>query len=83
MLYVEILGIFIRKKTQNIKGIYIHDTEYKLFQYADDMGIFIDGTEHSLRNALNLVDQYSKYSGLTPNLEIKVPSGTVVVTHSD
>ena len=47
------------------------------------MGIFIDGTEHSLRNALNLVDQYSKYSGLTPNLEIKVPSGTVVVTHSD
>ena len=24
---------------------------------------------HSLRNALNLVDQYSKYSGLTPNLE--------------
>ena len=33
------------------------------------MGIFIDGTEHSLRNALNLVDQYSKYSGLTPNLE--------------
>ena len=69
LLCVEILGILIRKKKQNIKGIYIHDTEYKLFQYADDMGIFIDGTEHSLRNALNSVDQFSKYSGLTPNLE--------------
>ena len=64
---VEVLGVLIRK-TKNIKGIYLGDVEYKLFQFADDMGIFLDGSENSLRNALNLIDQFSKFSGLKTQL---------------
>ena len=52
---------------QKIKGIYIENKEYKVFQYADDTGILLDGSESSLRSTLNLLDQFSKYSGLTPN----------------
>ena len=33
------------------------------------MGIFQDGSENSLRNALNLIDQFSKFSGLKPNYD--------------
>ena len=33
------------------------------------MGIFLDGSENSLRNALNLIDQFSKFSGLKPNYD--------------
>ena len=62
------MGILLRQN-KNIKGIYIENKEYKLFQYADDTGILLDGSESSLRSALNLLDQFSKYSGLTPNLE--------------
>ena len=29
----------------------------------------MNGTENSLKNALYLLDQFSKYSGLTPNFE--------------
>ena len=68
LLCVEILGMLIRK-TKNIKGINISDVEYKLFQFADDMGIFLDGSENSLRNTLNLIDQFSKFSGLKPNYD--------------
>ena len=68
LLCVEIMGILLRQN-KNIKGIYIENKEYKLFQYADDTGILLDGSESSLRSTLNLLDQFSKYSGLTPNLE--------------
>ena len=68
LLCVEIMGILIRKN-QKIKGITICNKEYKLFQYADDTGIFMNGTDNSLKNALDLLDQFSKYSGLTPNFE--------------
>ena len=63
------MGILIRKK-QKIKGITICNKEYKLFQYADDTGIFMNGTENSLKNALYIfIRPVSKYSGLTPNFE--------------
>lgn len=68
LLCAEILGILIRSN-QDITGIKIGVKEYKLFQYADDTGILLDGTEKSLRCTLHLLDQYAKYSGLKPNLE--------------
>ena len=71
LLCVEIMAILTRKN-QNIKGLYINDKEHKLFQYTDDTGIFLDGSENSLKNALDLLDQFSKYSGLTPNFEKKL-----------
>ena len=68
ILCVEIMGILIRQNNK-IKGITIDHVEYKLFQYADDTGMFLDGTVQSLKNALDLLDQFAKYSGLTPNFD--------------
>ena len=71
IMYVEIMpGILFRRKSE-IKGIFIANKEYKLFQYGDDTGIILDGIESSLRHSLNLLDQFSKFSGLLPNLEKK------------
>jgi hypothetical protein len=59
---VEIMGIMIRQN-KNIKGIYFK-REFCLFQYADDTILFLDGTEKSFKLALDLLFQFSKYSGL-------------------
>ena len=66
LLCVEIMGAMIRNDEQ-IKGITINEHEYKLLQYADDTALLLDGQENSLRRALSLIDQFSKYSGLKPN----------------
>ena len=63
---VEIMGILIRQN-KNIKGIYIVK-EFCLFQYADDTILFLDGTEKTLNSALDLLFQFSKFSGLNPNI---------------
>ena len=68
LLSVEILGILIRNN-EHIRGIKILDKEIKISQYADDTGLFLDGTEHSLKNSLSLIEQFAKYSGLKPNID--------------
>ena len=45
------------------------EQEHKLSQYADDTSLILDGSEISLRTTLNLLDQFSKFSGLKPNIE--------------
>lgn len=45
--------------------------EFKLFQYADDTILQLDGSENSVKSALSVVDQFSKFSGLKPNFEEK------------
>ncbi len=67
-LCVEIMSIMMRN-SQDIRGVVIGGREYKLFQYADDTGLILDGSEKSLLSALHLLDQFAKYSGLTPNLD--------------
>ena len=67
-LCVEILAIMIRENT-SIKGIMIGDREYCLLQYADDTCLFLDGSEKSLKSALDLLFQFSKFSGLKPNID--------------
>ena len=62
------MGILMRKDKE-IRGIIIKDDEHKLFQYADDTGLFLDGSEKSLKKTLDLLEQFSKYSGLTPNFD--------------
>ena len=52
----EILGKMVRKK--EIKGILINGKEYKLSQYADGTQLILDGTEKSLKTALNLLTQF-------------------------
>ena len=68
LLCVEILGILIRNEKE-IKGIKINNKEIKISQYADDTGLFLDGSQKSLKNALSLLDQFAKYSGLKPNID--------------
>ena len=68
ILCVEILGILIRN-CNDIKGIKISNIELKVIQYADDTALILDGTDNSLRVALSLLNQFSKYSGLKPNIE--------------
>ena len=65
---VEILGILIRN-CNDIKGIKISNIELKVIQYADDTALILDGTDNLLRVALSLLNQFSKYSGLKPNIE--------------
>ena len=66
LLCVEIMGIMIRND-KNIKGITILKHNYKVLQYADDTALLLDGTQYSLKNALSLIGQFSKFSGLKPN----------------
>ena len=62
------MGIMIRNNTL-IKGITTVGKEFKLLQYADDTVLLLDGSKNSLKSALSLVDQFSKFSGLKPNYE--------------
>ena len=63
---VEIMGIMVRQNN-NIKGIHIGE-EVCLLQYADDTALFLEGSEKCLKSALDLLFQFSKYSGLKPNI---------------
>lgn len=68
ILCAEIMANMFRHN-KNIKGINIDNTEICLLQYADDTCIFLDGSEKSLKSSLDLLFQFSKYSGLKPNIE--------------
>ena len=68
ILYAEILGKMVRKNKE-IKGISINGKEYKLSQYADDTQLILDGTEKSLKAALNLLKQFYIMSGLKINVD--------------
>ena len=57
ILYAEILGKMVRQN-RDIKRLTINGTEYKLSQYADDTQLILDGTEKSLKAALNSLKDY-------------------------
>jgi hypothetical protein len=61
LLCAEILGILV-KKSREIKGITIDDTEYRLSQYADDTSLILDGFPASLDASLRLLQFYAKIS---------------------
>ena len=68
ILCAEILGKTIREN-KDIKGISLNGKEYKLSQYADDTQLILDGSEKSLTEALHLLKQYHKMSGLKINID--------------
>ena len=68
ILCAEILGIMIRNN-MNISGIIIDGKEHKLSQYADDTLFLLDGTSKSLNATLNVLYEYSQFSGLKVNFE--------------
>ena len=68
ILCAEILAIMIRRN-ENIKGIIINNKEHKLSQYADDTVFMLDGKDKSLNETLNVLLEYSKFSGLKVNFD--------------
>ena len=69
ILCAEILEKMIRKN-KDIKGISLNGRkEYKLSQYAYDTQLSLDGSEKSLTEALHLLKQYYKMSGLKINID--------------
>ena len=57
------------RKNQDIRGIFINNRQYKLSQYADDTQLFLDGSEKSLKTALNVFKTFYKISGFKINVE--------------
>ena len=76
------MGIMLRNN-KDIKGIKISNHEYKVLQYADDTALLLDGSENSLKNALSLIGQFSKYSGLKPNFNKTVCIKIGTLRYSD
>ena len=64
----EILRKMIRNNN-DIRGIIIDNKEYKISQYADDTQIFLNGSENSLREALDVLQKFYEISGLKINVE--------------
>ena len=62
---------YINKTIQqliNDKGFMYKNAESKLSQYADDTQIIIDGSENSIKTSINILNEFSKISGLKVNL---------------
>ena len=55
----EILGKMIRNNN-DIRGIIINDKEYKISQYADDTQLFWNGSENSVRETLDVLQNFIK-----------------------
>ena len=65
ILAVEILLVKI-KQSENIDGITVFDEVSHLIQYADDTTLTL-ADEQSITNAMKLLNEYSKISGLNLN----------------
>ena len=70
MIFILCCEVMSLKLTQsdNIKGITIDDTEYKISQSADDTALFLKDKD-SINESLKIIKQFSKYSGLHLNIE--------------
>jgi hypothetical protein len=55
------------RQSKDIKGFCYKRKEIKLSQYADDTQIVLDGSEISVRNTVNLLNNFTKISGLKVN----------------
>lgn len=66
LLCAEILSLML-KENKDIKGIKIANIEYKLFQFADDTSLFLDGLEKSLNESIKTLNTYANMSGLKVN----------------
>ena len=65
---VEILSILI-KLDPKILHLNIKDNSIKITQFADDTTFILDGSQHSLEAALNMLEIFGNFSGLKMNME--------------
>ena len=68
ILCAEVLGVMIRNN-KDINGIVINDKEHKSSQYADDTLFMLDGSDKSLNEILNVLSEFSTFSGLKVNFD--------------
>ena len=68
ILCVEILAIMIREENE-IKGIYIGDTEHKIAQFADDAQLMNGGDRQSFEKSMEIITTFGNVSGLFLNAE--------------
>ena len=54
---------------QDVQGIVVGDTEFRLSQFADDTVLFLNGTERSMYGAFNVLDYFANISGLRVNVD--------------
>jgi hypothetical protein len=66
ILVAEVLAKTIRSN-RNIKGFSLGNNEVKLSQYADDTTLILNGSKESLIAALQVLEDFSKTSGLRLN----------------
>ena len=57
------------RENEIIAGIKINGKEFRLSQYAGDTQLFLDGTEQSLKETLNVLKLFYLMSGLKINVE--------------
>ena len=55
------------RRNKSIKGITIDGQEINISQYADDTTLNLDGSKDSFTNSLQVLDHFSKISGLQLN----------------
>merc|ERR1712074_74685 len=68
ILCAEVLASRIRED-DNIKGIKIDDTEFKISQFADDTTSLLNGDRHSFEQFFRQLDYFGEISGLKLNAE--------------
>ena len=66
IIAIEILSYAIRKN-KDIIGIEIEGVEIKNTVFADDATMVLNGTEKTVRNVINVIEEFSKISGLKLN----------------
>ena len=66
LIGAEILSLLFRLNPE-IVGILIDGIEFKLTQFADDTTLMLDGSQHSLQAALNILEIFGNMSGLRMN----------------
>ena len=66
LLCAEIVSRML-KKNKGMKGIKIGETEYRLYQFADDTTIILDGTKQSFVKTMNILRLSADISGLKVN----------------
>ena len=68
VLCSEILSHVIREN-KHIKGIIVHNKEFKLSQYGDDTTVFLGGDKESLCCVMRVLQWFRKISGLAINVD--------------
>ena len=67
-IVLEVLATAIREEKE-IKGIQIGEKEVKLSPFADDMILYIENPEDSIRKLLELISDFTKVTGYKINTQ--------------